>query len=92
MWSHLPPDLPRQGRNKLENRTTGARDEDMIRFYYQQAERILNFVAEHPSLHLVEVAIDQPNAGQVMEDAFGISQQCWGNKNINRGDAKWTES
>ena len=78
------PDLPKG---------TGADDKDMIFFYNQQAQRIRNFVKEHPSHHLVEVAIDQPNAGQIMEDAFGISDEaCWRKRNVNNnGEAVWTE-
>ncbi len=68
---------------------TGTDDADMIRFYILQAQKVRDFVAEHPSHTLVEVKIDSPDAGQIMEDAFGISEACWGNKNVNAGDAKW---
>lgn len=77
------PDLPRG---------KGGDDEEMIAFYHRQAERIRQFVAENPSHTLVEVAIDKPEAGKIMEDAFGISAEaCWGKRNVNDGNAVWGE-
>lgn len=70
----------------------GKDDKDMIRFYTVQAQRIREFVATHPSLHFVEVEIDMPNAGQIMQDAFGITKECWGKWNVNNGTAIWTET
>ena len=67
----------------------GEKDEEMIEFYELQAQRIRDFVKEHPSHTLVEVQIDSPEAGQVMEDAFGIPRKCWGNKNVNKDTAIW---
>jgi hypothetical protein len=67
----------------------GEKDEEMMEFYELQAQRIREFVKEHPSHTLVEVQIDSPEAGQVMEDAFGISKTCWGNKNVNNGTSFW---
>ncbi|KAG7344271.1 hypothetical protein IV203_022279 [Nitzschia inconspicua] len=90
IWSNQKPDLPSQGRSKSGERPTGEKDEDMINFYNKQAQRVKDFVSNHPSLHFVEVQIDQKDAGEIMERAFGISQHCWGNKNINKGDAKWS--
>eukprot|EP00934_Nitzschia_sp_Nitz4_P000282 Nitzschia sp. Nitz4//scaffold100_size80364//11878//12798//NITZ4_005335-RA/size80364-processed-gene-0.43-mRNA-1//-1//CDS//3329532067//282//frame0 len=69
---------------------TGALDSDMIQFYHAQAQRIRDFVQSHPSLHLVELPIDSPDAGKLLEDAFGITQDCWGQRNVNQGDAKWS--
>ena len=66
----------------------GSTDEEMIEFYLKQAEKVRDFVRHHPSLTLVEVWIDDPNAGYVMEKAFGIdSNKCWGRKNVNTGEA-----
>ena len=70
-------------------RKTGMNDSEMIDFYNRQAQRVRDFVEDHPSHTLVEVTIDQPNAGQVMEDAFGISSSCWGARNVNNGSAIW---
>jgi len=77
---HYPPDF---------FRGKGSDDEDMIKFYNLQAQRVRDFVIKHPSLTLVEVQIDDPSAGKVMEDAFGISQLCWKKRNVNAGDAQW---
>jgi hypothetical protein len=74
------PDLPRG---------EGAEDNDMLDFYDAQAQRVRDFVATHPSHTLVEVQIDSPDAGHVMENAFGIPSACWGNRNMNNGSAIW---
>ena len=76
------PDLPRG---------VGKDDKDMIRFYLRQAERIREFCASHPNLSCVEVNIDQPDAGDIMENSFGIPTTCWGNRNANaNGTAIWS--
>lgn len=75
------PELPRG---------KGDDDQDMLNFYRRQAERVRDFAQNHTSLSLVELPIDSPNAGQNMEDAFGISKQCWKNRNVNNGTAIWT--
>lgn len=56
-------------------------DENMIGVYNRQANFVRRFVRNHPSLRLVEVAIDKPSAGEVLENAFGIPRTCWGKKN-----------
>ncbi|CAB9509336.1 expressed unknown protein [Seminavis robusta] len=55
----------------------GAKDIDMIIFARMHEERVKEFAQSNPSLHLVEVKIDDPNAGQSMEATFGISKDCW---------------
>jgi hypothetical protein len=72
----------------------GGDDNDMIKFYNAQAQKIRDFAAEHPSHNLVEVQIDSPEAGEVMEDAFGISADaCWKKRNGNHdGKAIWSVS
>jgi len=70
----------------------GKDDKDMIQFYLHQAMRIRNFVKHHPSHTLVEVEIDSPKAGQIMETAFGISSEnCWKRRNPFNGTAIWGE-
>jgi Sulfotransferase domain len=61
----------------------GKKDEEMINFYRLQARRVRDFVSHYPSHSLVQVQIDSPNAGKVMEDAFGITKDCWGVWNAN---------
>ena len=64
----------------------------MIAFYLEQAQRIRKFVEANPSHTLVEVPIDKPEAGKIMEDAFGISSEaCWRKRNVNDGSAVWAE-
>jgi hypothetical protein len=59
----------------------GLSDEELVKFYNDQSRRVREFVDRHPTHRLVEVEIDQPSAGQVMEDAFGIDRSCWGHGN-----------
>jgi hypothetical protein len=59
----------------------GRHDDELVQFYNDQLRRVREFVVRHPTHRLVEVAIDTPTAGQVMEDAFGIDRSCWGHGN-----------
>lgn len=61
----------------------GALDEDLKNFYLLHAESVRNFVIENPTHTLVEVDIESPDAGNIMENAFGISSTCWGQTNAN---------
>ena len=60
----------------------GKTDEELMGFYNSQRQRVRDFVALHPSHRLVEVQIDSPDAGMVMQKAFGIDQKCWGRTNV----------
>eukprot|EP00521_Asterionellopsis_glacialis_P012530 CAMPEP_0195295912 /NCGR_PEP_ID=MMETSP0707-20130614/18322_1 /TAXON_ID=33640 /ORGANISM="Asterionellopsis glacialis, Strain CCMP134" /LENGTH=250 /DNA_ID=CAMNT_0040357251 /DNA_START=78 /DNA_END=830 /DNA_ORIENTATION=- len=79
---HGGPDFPRG---------VGVKDEEMVDFFNLQAQKVRDFVKDHPSHTLVEVQIDKPEAGQLMEDAFGISKTCWGKKNVNDGNSLWSD-
>ena len=59
----------------------GKTDEELTRFYLGHSERIRNFVRDHPSHALVEVDIEDDRAGKIMQNAFGINEQCWGKQN-----------
>jgi len=59
----------------------GRTDKELTQFYMDQVQRVRKFVAKHPTHRLVEVQIDSADAGQVMEDAFGIDKNCWGHTN-----------
>jgi len=59
----------------------GATEEELARFYLGHSERIRNFARDHPSHALVEVDIEDKQAGETMENAFGINKQCWGKQN-----------
>jgi len=78
---HIPEILPRG---------VGANDTDLETFYLAQAQRVRDFVADHPTHELVEVPIESPSAGQIMQDSFGITKECWGVRNSNaEGFAAW---
>lgn len=59
----------------------GKTDEELVQFYHDQVKRVREFATRHATHGLVEVEIDSPNAGQVMEEAFGIDRNCWGHGN-----------
>lgn len=63
----------------------GVQDEEMLRFYNYSVQYIRDFVDSHPSVTLVEVRVDHPNAGDILEQGFGIDQSCWGQHNVNPG-------
>lgn len=57
--------------------------EDLIKWHIEHIERIRKFVAEHPSHALVEINIEDPKAGEIMERHFGPGSpaQNWGHEN-----------
>mmetsp|Transcript_19131 Transcript_19131/g.31717 ORF Transcript_19131/g.31717 Transcript_19131/m.31717 type:complete len:279 (+) Transcript_19131:157-993(+) len=59
----------------------GSTNEQLKDLYVQQIRRVQTFVQKYPSHRLVQVAIDEPNAGEIMEASFGINRSCWGNVN-----------
>ena len=61
----------------------GLKERELKRFFSNQALRVAKFVDRFPSHQLVNVKIDSPDAGEVMETAFGISRTCWGHHNNN---------
>lgn len=58
-------------------------DAELVKFVQQHEDNVRVFVKAHPSHKLVEVTIEDPNAGAVLENAFGIPKECWGNENVN---------
>ena len=66
---------------------SGEKGDARLRAFVESHERrVREFVAAHPSHRLVEVVIDDPGAGDVLETAFGISARCWGRENVNPKD------
>mmetsp|Transcript_29261 Transcript_29261/g.41422 ORF Transcript_29261/g.41422 Transcript_29261/m.41422 type:complete len:282 (+) Transcript_29261:115-960(+) len=61
----------------------GLKERELKRFFSNQQLRIKRFVDRHTSHRLVQVQIDSANAGELMEEAFGIDKQCWGHHNKN---------
>jgi hypothetical protein len=59
-------------------------------FFCNQVERVRDFVAKHPSHALIEVDIEDPNAGEFLSEAFDIPASCWKqmNKSIKKNNTK----
>lgn len=45
---------------------------------------VRDFVRRHPSHTLIEVDITNPETGQILADAFGLNETCWGHRNENK--------
>eukprot|EP00559_Dactyliosolen_fragilissimus_P005593 CAMPEP_0184870406 /NCGR_PEP_ID=MMETSP0580-20130426/37311_1 /TAXON_ID=1118495 /ORGANISM="Dactyliosolen fragilissimus" /LENGTH=169 /DNA_ID=CAMNT_0027372449 /DNA_START=329 /DNA_END=838 /DNA_ORIENTATION=+ len=58
-------------------------DEKLETFYWDHIQRVRDFFQNHTHSRLVELTIDSPNAGKVMENNFGIPERCWGVANKN---------
>jgi hypothetical protein len=56
-------------------------DAQLIRFVEQHEANVRAFVSSHPSHRLVEVTIEDSDAGNALEAAFGIPASCWGREN-----------
>ena len=68
----------------------GKTDEEMEEFYLLQAQKVRDFVKVFPSHELIEIDIGGEDAGQIMQDSFGITKDCWGIRNSNpNGKAEW---
>ena len=68
----------------------GKTDEELEEFYLLQAQKVRDFVKVFPSHELIEVDIGGEEAGQIMQDSFGITKDCWGIRNSNpNGKAEW---
>jgi len=53
----------------------------LMKIYNEHTEYVRQFVKDNPEHTLVEVDITDPNAGQIMGDAFGLDAGCWGHHN-----------
>jgi hypothetical protein len=52
--------------------------QEWIDFYNEYNGRIRRFCQDHPSLTCLEFQTEDPNAGQILEKAFGIPASSWG--------------
>ena len=66
---------------KFCNFTTSRNKESFKVFYCSQVERVRKFVSDHPSHALIELDIENENAGFIMSKLFDINQTCWGHAN-----------
>ena len=73
--------IPKYG---MPHPCTNHTNTDKVANYNKHTDRIHNFVAKYPSHKLVEFYLEDKNAGNIMEEAFGISaEDCWGKANVN---------
>jgi hypothetical protein len=49
---------------------------------------VRDFVKRHPSHTLIEVDITNNTTGQILADAFGVNETCWGHFNENKHKTK----
>ena len=75
------PDLWTTQVQDIGNRT--LTEEDILHFYDWHTEHVRNFAKNHPSMTYIEVALEDDETGQILEDAIGIPAQCWGHANVN---------
>lgn len=52
-------------------------------WHCNHVKRVRDVIAKYPAHSLVEVNIEDPNAGEYLERVFGINQRCFGKKNVN---------
>jgi hypothetical protein len=64
------------------------RQEVLREIYDNHTVFVRDFVRQHPSHKLVEVDISSPMAGQVLANAFGVDESCWGQHNRNKNKVK----
>lgn len=51
--------------------------EDFMAFYEAHNEMIRQFVRDRPSLTYIEVKLESPDTGRILEEKTGISADCW---------------
>ena len=47
-------------------------------FYDWHTAHVREFCLQHPSLTYIEVALESPMLGKILEEKIGISASCWG--------------
>ena len=65
-------------------RGTGQSSKELITWYKGHVSNVRRFLSDHHSHGLVTVQVEDNDAGQVLEEAFGISHTCWGKHNVNK--------
>ena len=54
-------------------------DPDAFRAFYEwHTEHVRNFAQQHPSLSYIEVELESPITGQILQEQIGIPASCWG--------------
>jgi hypothetical protein len=62
----------------------GDTDEEFETFFHQHSQHIRQFVKDHPTHTLVEINIEDPNAGSQLANAFGLYEECWAKRNAGK--------
>lgn len=61
----------------------------LVSLYEAHTQNVIEFVRRHPSHKLIKFHITQPDAGQILSQAFGLPESCWGHHNKNSENKKW---
>jgi len=61
----------------------GRSREEFGRWFCDHVGRVRDAVARHPGQTLVEVDIEDPDAGARMANVFDVDETCWGRRNVN---------
>jgi hypothetical protein len=59
-------------------------DADLIAFYHFQVQHVREFAKNHPSLTYIEIQLENDDNGRILEEATGVSRECWGHSNVNK--------
>ena len=70
--------------DKFPNRGVDSTATEIQQFYQWHVDTIRQFVADHPSLTYVEVSLEDESIGMQLEDAIGITAQCFGHHNSHQ--------
>ncbi|CAB9496341.1 expressed unknown protein [Seminavis robusta] len=62
-----------------------ATREDYTKFYDGHTEMIRQFAKEHPSMTYLEIPLESPDTGKMLEEATGVNQSCWLNSRTMKG-------
>jgi hypothetical protein len=56
-------------------------DHDLQVLYEWQVAYVRKFAKDHPSITYIEIQLEDPEAGYILEDYIGIPAKCWGHSN-----------
>jgi hypothetical protein len=65
-------------------RDNGKNDSDYNIFFCNHVRRVRTWVADHPSLSLIEFSIDDPHTGDYLASLFPVDAADWGKANENK--------
>ncbi|KAL7536302.1 hypothetical protein ACHAXR_011264 [Thalassiosira sp. AJA248-18] len=59
-------------------------DKSLEKYIVDHVQRVRDFVDRNPTHALVEVDIEDPNAGCIMSELFGVDSKCWQQQNKSK--------